>query len=182
MKVSVPVSVLLATSIIVVFGLYITTIIKSVPCGKGVTDIFISNFIHTDPYHLIANLYSLYALSRVEQKIGSKKFVYLIVFLLIFNTSLESIVHILIPSIPCGIGFSGVLFGVTTYELVTTKTLDWWLVFSILGTVIIPSIKSSNISLLGHAVGAITGIIGGLTWKKLYQYNKNIDTKSNPDL
>jgi len=182
MEIDVPVSVLLATSIIVVFGLYITTMIKSVPCGKGVTDIFISNFIHTDPYHLISNLYALYALSRVEQKIGSKKFVYLVVFLLIFNTSLESIVHMAIPSIPCGIGFSGVLFGVTTWELVTTKTLDMWLVFSILGTVIIPSMKNSNISFTGHAVGAITGIIGGLVWKILYQYNKDIDTIPKFDL
>lgn len=163
---TVPISVLLATAIIIIFGLYVTTIIKSIPCGKGVLDIFISNFIHTDPYHLISNLYSLYALSRVEQSIGSKKFVGLIVFLLIFNTVLESMIHMAIPSIPCGIGFSGVLFGVTTWELIANKNLDWWLVTSILGSVIIPSFKNSNSSLMGHMVGAFVGVIGGLAWKK----------------
>jgi len=165
--VSVPVSVIIATSIIVIFGLYTTTIIKSIPCGKGVIDIFISNFIHMDPYHLVANLYSLYSLSRVEQDIGSKKFIGLIVFLLIFNTVLESAIHTAIPSIPCGIGFSGVLFGVTAWEIVSKKKLNWWLITSILGTVVIPSVKNSNISLMGHLVGSIVGIIGGLVWKKI---------------
>lgn len=180
MKIAVPVSVLLATAIIVIFGLYVTTIIKSVPCGKGVLDIFMSNFIHTDPYHLIANLYSLYALSRVEQSIGSKKFVGLIVFLLIFNTVLESMIHMVIPSVPCGIGFSGVLFGVTTWELVARQNLDWWLLTSILGTVIVPSVRDSNSSLLGHAVGAFVGVLGGIAWKKIgFSIKKDVRADSD---
>lgn len=163
----VPVSIFLSVSIIVVFSLYLTNAIKTIPCGNNVLSGFFSNFIHIEPYHLMANLFALYALSRVERNIGAKKFITLIVFLLIFNTIIEVALHKLFPKIPCSIGFSGVLFGIMTWELVTNQELDFILLVSIGAMVLSPSIMNPKASLLGHAAGAATGVIGALIWKKI---------------
>jgi membrane associated rhomboid family serine protease len=163
----IPVSLFLAVSIIVVFSLYITTAIKTIPCGKDIMSLFFSNFVHIDPYHLMVNLFALYALSRVERELGAKKFISLIVFLLIFTSVTEVMIHKVYPYIPCSIGFSGVLFGIMTWELVSKKELDIVLIFTIIGMVVLPSIQNSKASLLGHAVGAVAGIVGGILWKKL---------------
>lgn len=163
----IPVTLFLAVSIVVVFSLYLTTWIKTIPCGKDVMSIFTSNFIHLDPYHLMSNLFALYALSRVEQQLGAKKFIGLIIFLLIFTTFVEVLVHKIYIQIPCSIGFSGILFGIMTWELVTNKELDLILVLSIIAIVAVPSIQSEKVSLLGHSIGAIGGVVGGLIWNRL---------------
>ena len=128
----VPVSVFLAVSIVVVFSLYATTAIKTIPCGKDVMSLFYSNFVHVDIYHLLSNLFALYALSRVEVATGGKKFTALIVFLLFFNTLAEAAIYRIFKGLPCSIGFSGVLFGVAAWELVTNKGFDWMVVLSLI--------------------------------------------------
>lgn len=163
---NVPVSLMLAVTIIVVFSLYFTTAIKTVPCGNDVMSSFMANFVHIDPQHLIVNLYALYALSRVEERIGSKQFFALIIFSLIFNTIVESAIHRWRDT-PCTIGFSGVLFGLLTWELVTTRELDLYLLAAVAAMVIVPSMVDRKVSLIGHAVGAVSGIISGLIWVKL---------------
>lgn len=165
----VPVSILFSVSIVIIFALYTTTAIKSIPCEKDLLSVFKTNFIHTDFYHISANLYTFYALSRVEQNIGSKQFLLLIIFLLIFNSIIEVLIYKLIPNMPCSIGFSGVLYGLMSYELVTTKDIDFVLLSSIVLMTILPSINKTNISLTGHAVGAFSGIIGGVIWKNIYK-------------
>lgn len=163
----IPVSLFLAVSIVVVFSLYLTTAIKTIPCGKDVMSSFMNNFVHLDYYHLTANLFALYALSRVERDIGGKRFMGLIIFLLFFNSIAEVTTHKLFPGIPCSIGFSGVLFGVMTWEIVSKKDIDILILLSITTIVILPSIQNSKSSLMGHAVGAVAGIVGGLLWKKI---------------
>jgi membrane associated rhomboid family serine protease len=162
----IPVSVFLAVSIIIVFSLYISTAIKTIPCGKDVMSSFLSNFVHVDSYHLIANLFALYALSRVEREIGAKRFLSLVVFLLIVNTLVETMIHKVYSEMKCTIGFSGVLFGIMTWEIVSKKELDFILVLSICAMVLMPSIQNPKASLVGHTVGALSGIIGGLLWKQ----------------
>jgi len=163
----IPVSLFIAVSIVVVFSLYLTTAIKTIPCGKNVMSSFMSNFVHLDPYHLMANLFALYALSRVERDIGGKRFMGLIIFLLIFNSIAEVTAHKLFPEMPCSIGFSGVLFGIMTWEIVSKKELDIILVASIAAMVVLPSVQNPKASLMGHAVGAVAGVVGGLLWKKI---------------
>lgn len=164
---NIPVSMFLAISIIVIFLLYVTTIIKSVPCGKDLKSVFVNNFIHIDFYHLISNLIALYSLARIEESIGIKRFIILVSFILIFTSITETIIHKIFPSIPCSIGFSGVLFGLTSWEYVTNKKLDLGLLGSIALVTIIPSFKSSKVSLAGHAIGSISGVIAGLIWNKI---------------
>ena len=163
----VPVSLFLAVSIVVIFALYVTAIIKTVPCGKNVLSMCCSNFVHIEPYHLAANLLALYALTRIERDIGPKRFGSLILFLILFTSIIEVIVHKVVDGFPCSIGFSGILFGIMTWELITKKGLNLIIVISIIGLVAMPSVQNSKVSLIGHAVGAVTGVIGGLLWKFL---------------
>jgi membrane associated rhomboid family serine protease len=173
-KRDVQVSKFLAISIIVVFLLYITTIIKTIPCGKDLKSVFLGNFIHLDFYHLLSNLIALYSLSRIEEKVGVKRFLALVIFILSFNTITETIVHKIFPSIPCSIGFSGVLFGLTSWEYVTHNKLDLSLLGSIALITIIPSLKSTKVSLISHSVGSISGIIAGLIWNKISPFKTSI--------
>jgi len=162
-----PVSAFLAVSIILIFSMYSTSVIKSVPCGRGIIEVFKSNFVHTNTGHMLSNIYALYALSRVERSIGSRKFFTLVLFILIVSVILESTL-IKIFDLPCSIGFSGVLYGVTAWELVTSKKIDMYLIASIILSVIVPSLKNNNSSIVGHSVGALTGVIVGLLWNKLH--------------
>ena len=73
----------------------------------------------------------------------------------------------LLKSLPCSIGFSGVLFGVAAWELVTNKGFDWLVALSLVAMVAVPTIQNPKASLMGHIVGAIAGIIGGLIWGKI---------------
>ena len=82
----VPISSFIAVSIITIFSLYVTNVIKTIPCGDTVLSSFYSNFLHTEPAHLIGNLTALYALSRVERAIGSKQFIALIKLTVEFST------------------------------------------------------------------------------------------------
>lgn len=150
--------------IIIITILYISNIITYIPCGKNVQEIFAGNFVHVDPYHLISNLYALYSLSRVERRIG-KNFKWLVVFLTMFNTLIEYYLRKMFPQIKCSIGFSGILFGLMSWELITENEMDLNLILSLIIIVINPSLEKSNISLIGHTVGALSGIVGGLTWK-----------------
>jgi membrane associated rhomboid family serine protease len=162
-----PISSFIIVFIVIIFSLYITNVLKTIPCDKEMHSIFISNFIHTDFIHLVSNLYGIYSLSRVEVKIGPKNFFGLLIFLLIFNTLFESILHKLINT-PCSIGFSGVLYGVLTFEIVSNiNKFDYNLVASIILNIIVAKIGAKNLSLIGHLVGAFSGIIGGILYKKV---------------
>ena len=160
-----PVCSFIFVLIIVVFSLYFTNAIKNVPCEKDMKSIFISNFIHTDFVHLLSNLYGIYALSRVEYKVGFKKFFSLIIFLLIFNTIFEIILHRIIKT-PCSIGFSGILYGITTFEIVCNDTIDYNMIGAIILNISVSKIFDKKSSLSGHIIGGISGILGGVLFKR----------------
>jgi membrane associated rhomboid family serine protease len=165
----VPMCTFISVTLVVVFLLYITTIVKTVPCGKDILSAFYSQFIHLDINHLGANLLALYSLSRVERKIGWSNFMPLLLFLMAINAVIEVGVHKIFPNVPCSIGFSGILFGILTWEMVSSKKLDIIMFLSIVFMVIWPSMKSPKVSLSGHCIGAISGIIGGLVWNYVFK-------------
>jgi membrane associated rhomboid family serine protease len=165
----IPVSVFLAVTIIIIFSLYFTNLLKSVPCQKNLGTIFINNFIHIDIYHLVGNILGLYSISRIERTLGTKKFIILITCLLVIASMLEIAIFRIVPSIPCGIGISGLLFGLITWELIMIQKLDFTLVLSIIFTVVLPSLKGKNVSIFGHLSGIIAGIVVGFSWKKIYK-------------
>ena len=168
----IPVSVFITLTIVLIFGLYATTALKQIPCGKDITNVLYGNFVHIDIYHLLSNIFALYALSRVEISIGWKSFLALICFLLFFNTLAETAMYRIFKTLKCSIGFSGVLFGIATWELVNNKGFDWFIGLSVLTMIAGPSINNPKASLIGHSIGAISGIIGGLLWSKIGPKNR----------
>jgi len=162
-----PVSSFIGVSLIIVFFLFNAQVITSIPCGKGIEDVFMSNFVHVDISHLLANLYALYALSRIEQEMGFQKFIMLLIYLLVFNTLAEFLARKIWKDMKCSIGFSGILFGMLTWELVAKKKFDMQLMLAIVLMVVGPSLQNKRASLSGHVVGAVSGIIGALIWKLL---------------
>jgi membrane associated rhomboid family serine protease len=167
----VPISVFISLSIIIIFLLFNAKVLTSIPCGKSIHDVFLGNFIHVDPTHLISNMYALYTISRVEQEMGFTPFIYLLIFLLIVNTLLEFYIRSIWKDIPCSIGFSGILFGLFTWELVSNKKVDAEMLIAIIIMVVGPSMNHKNISISGHFIGAISGVIAGIVWKSINNGN-----------
>ena len=161
----VQVSAFVGLSIVIVFILFNIQVINALPCGNDIHEVFLSNFVHIELSHLISNLYALYALSRVEQEMGFKPFIWLLIFLLLFNTLVEFLARKLWKNMKCSIGFSGILFGIATWEIVSKKQLNIEILLAIVIMVVGPSIQNNRASLTGHFIGAISGIIGGVLWK-----------------
>lgn len=167
---NVPISTTISIILILIFSLQT----KNVDCTNTIQTTFYNNFVHTQSYHLVANLCALFVLSKVEQKIG-KDFFPLIVFLLTINTIFQYIARKIFPNlISCSIGFSGILFGIMTYEIITEQGLDANILLSISLIVVYPSFSQKNISFSGHLIGAISGIIGALIWKNFREKNINL--------
>lgn len=165
----IPVSSFLFVTLTLIFSLYFTTVIKTTPCDKDLKSVFVSNFIHTDPLHLIYNLYAIFAASRVEQEIGWKKFLVLIVFALTVNSIMEVILHKMFITIPCSIGFSGVLYTMFTWEIITKQKFDIYMLVAILSRIVYPETQGGKkVSVVGHLVGAVTGIFCGIAWNYIY--------------
>ena len=173
-------SSLLGVVIVVIFLLYFTAILKTIPCGNTLMTRFINNFIHVDIEHLVYNLYALFVLSRVEREVGTQVFVSIVVFSLIVNTVIETIVHSINSEIPCSIGFSGVIFSVLTWELIAKRKLDYHLLFVIAAMIILPALQDKKSSIVGHSIGALTGIIAGLMWVKIGPAIINSEKKYSP--
>lgn len=160
-----PICSLLAVFIITIFSLYITNALKTIPCQKDMISIFMTNFIHTNFSHLIANLIALYALSRIEYEIGIKKFSILLIILLLVNTLFECILHKIVET-PCSIGISGVLYGMATFEIISTNTIDYSMLTALILNIFISYNIDKKSSLYGHLIGVISGIIGSVIFKK----------------
>jgi membrane associated rhomboid family serine protease len=167
----IPVSTFIGVSIIIIFILFNLQIIKTIPCGNNIHEVFITNFVHINLKHLVVNLYALYTLSRVEQEMGLKSFIWLIIFLLLFNTLIEFIIRIYWKNIKCSIGFSGILFGIVTWEIASKRKIDIEMILAIIIMVIVPSLQNKKASIIGHFIGALSGIIGGFLWKFINKKN-----------
>jgi rhomboid domain-containing protein 1 len=116
-------------------------------------------FYHADMNHLIANMVSFYGLSFMEEIIGSKKFLFAIIFIWLVSSIILLLIHSIFPSRKkYTIGFSGVIFGLlVVYFAVMYKNpgLSWFgLAISILPQLFVP-----GISFEGHLAGIFAGII-----------------------
>ena len=78
-----------------------------------------SNFIHIETLHLLSNIIGLITLSYIEKNIGTFKFIKLICLLVILISIFE-----LFFKNQCSIGFSGVLYGLISYDMITEKKFD----------------------------------------------------------
>ena len=153
-----PITSIVTTVLIIITLLYSFGAIKQIPCGEGVFKGLNRTFIHTDWQHIASNLFAFMVLSRIEEKHGSKFFGILLINLLLITTFVE-LMAFQFCKIPCSIGFSGIIFGLLTWELMSERDVTISLLLSIAAVVVAPSIQNKKASLIGHAIGALSGII-----------------------
>ncbi len=153
---------LLSLSMVAVFIAYNAGKFKSLPCGPGLLPALERNFIHLDITHLLANLGSFWILSRIEVKEGSAQFTGIVLALLALITTGELVFKIG-QGKKCAIGFSGVLFGLIAWELVSKSVkLNGQVILAIILAVVGTSVGNPKVSLEGHALGAAAGVVAGL--------------------
>lgn len=157
--------VFLTLSIIMIFVFVVVNSIKHVPCGKGILRNTARNFTHQDFYHIASNLITFYLLSDIETIYGSKAFLFLIFQILILCILIEQVIS-KYTHINCTIGFSSILFGIVSWELIYVNNgIDIYVIYSLLCIVILPSITNKKASLFGHVIGLVSGVVVSLYYK-----------------
>lgn len=162
------ISTFIGILLIIVFILFNMNILTNLPCENNISNIFASTFTHIEVVHLLSNLFALYTLSRVENDMGSKSFAWLLIFLITFNTLVEYLIkNICNSTIKCSIGFSGILFGIMTWEIISEKNINLDIILSIVA-ITFGSSFNTNIATESHVIGAMSGIVGALLWKSIH--------------
>ena len=116
-------------------------------------------FYHANIEHLIANSVSFFALSFMEQSMGSLKYLFAIIFIWIVSTIILYSIFWLFPSRKAyTVGFSGVIFGliVLYYTMLGTSP---GISFLGLAVTLIPQFFVPGISWEGHLAGIIAGVL-----------------------
>jgi len=153
---------LIAAVLVAVYWAYRSGRFTELPCGPGWLEAFKRNFVHVDLTHLAANLVSFWILSRIELAKGSKHYAALILVLLVLFTTGEVLLHLGQGPQKCAIGFSGILFGLLAWEIVTNHAnLNGQLFVGLLLTLVGTSFKNPKASLQGHALGVAVGLLAG---------------------
>ena len=137
---------------LVYLGFY-TKALKTIPCGNDFFSIVSSQFVHISLLHLASNLFSLWYLSNLERSLGWTKFLGLIIAIVIISSGADA----LIGNRHCSIGFSGVLFGLFAWSTLTMRGFKWYNLGLV--AVLLLANTGPNISLRGHAIGALTGVL-----------------------
>ena len=151
------------TILIILVAVYFTSL-NNYNTGKDVIDYPLRSFYHANLAHLIANSISFYNLSFLEGILGSKKYLFAIMFIWIVSSLLLYGYHLINPSRKIyTVGFSAIIFGliVVFYSLLnqsTTMTLTRLII------IILPQLFVPNISHEGH----ICGIIAGFLYAKIF--------------
>ena len=169
-----PFSFFIAILLIVVELLYATKTLRTIPCQNKINDLFLSNFVHTDIWHLLTNLYGLAVISKIEEVIGTRKFMLLIAFNLLTFVTIDYLYRKVFNA-KCSVGFSGILYGLLFYELIEMKQISVNLGLSVILYLAASQITNSSVSLSSHLIGIISGIISTY----LMKIETQIKLKSN---
>lgn len=163
---SIPVTILVAVILITVYLLQMTRIV-SVNCKHTFLAQIATIFFHGSPMHLISNLTGLALVSKFEYQFGSMNYFLVLLTLICITNLLEYFIRFH-KKAHCSIGFSGILIGIAIIELVHDNDgkFDWNAVVAILVVLIYPQVVSPKTSLLGHSVGALTGVIIAFLYTK----------------
>ena len=135
---------------------------RDVDCSEVYSKTILRRFKHADLIHLGSNLSALLVTGRkVEEAVGSLTFLLAIIFMVLVESLIDLKVK---PKIDgCGIGFSGVLLGLSIWELMLF------------------GFEASKLSVMLAAVvgvqglhyGHLYGIIAGFIWSLLYKVVKS---------
>jgi len=155
-------SILILISIIFIF--YNLDFFKNIPCDDSFSSILFRNFIHKDLFHLVSNIAGLVILYKIESSSGFNKFLFYFISILLLNTIIEYIIYHN-SNINCSIGLSGIIFGFAVFELVNSSNCNVMAITALVAMLTLPSIKNSNVSIVGHLTGALSGLIIALFTK-----------------
>lgn len=138
------------------------------------TNYMVGPLYHANMSHLLANMTSLFFLSRVEQSIGWGTYIEAILFIWVVSSLLLFTLHNLVPAMKVKtVGFSGIIFGliVVNYVLsgMRSTTAAKYLILSIIPQIMIP-----NISVEGHFCGILAGLIYVKWREQQLKYHKMI--------
>ncbi|BCS83324.1 putative rhomboid protein [Cotonvirus japonicus] len=114
---------------------------------------------HANIQHLLANAFSFYMLSFLEDVMGHGKFAFCILFIWVVSSLLLLALHTVLPSRKVyTVGFSGVIFGLIVVYLMSLNSNKG---ITIAGLVlsIIPQLLVPGISFEGHLCGIVAGFI-----------------------
>lgn len=137
-------------------------------CDTSLQNSLVRNFYHANIPHLATNLYALKSLYNLESQSGPLNYVGIIVVITAINTIIDYFITSNMNT-QCSIGFSGILLGLFSFELIghPKKSIQQVLP-AIIAMVVYPSIKNPRASLLGHTIGALSGLIFGLLIHKVH--------------
>jgi membrane associated rhomboid family serine protease len=145
--------------LVVVYLAFYTKKITTIPCGNDFLSILSSQFVHVSLLHLASNVFSLWYLANMERSMGMTKFAMLVAGLAVVSSAADT----LIGNRHCSIGFSGVLFGLFAWSVLTMKGFKWYNL-GLVGVMLMAN-TGPNISLRGHAIGAATGVVFALIYQ-----------------
>ena len=150
----------LAIPMILITILYHTGTITNIPCDNNILSNAARNFIHVDTMHIIGNLSVFFILSHeLVKTFGFKYVLILLLSLLIIIVIIDTIYLKLVPDQRCSIGFSGILYGMLVWNILSKSSITASSLISIGILVLFPSMTSSNVSLSGHLIGAGAGLV-----------------------
>ena len=159
---------ILSVIMFIIYGTY-TKKNNKIPCDNDLFQIMQRNFIHIDINHFMTNMITFYVLVVNLNKDGITMSI-LITSILFFSVIIEYLFALLNTKRTCSIGFSGILYGLISIYMLTKRKLDLALISSLGIMVLRSSLVSSKVSLSGHAIGAISGVI---TYQVMNKFNKN---------
>jgi membrane associated rhomboid family serine protease len=144
-------SIVIGIFLILIYIGYNTGYLVKIPCENTITSKFFSNFVHIDSIHLLLNLLGLFIISNFEKEIGSKKFITLVLSLIIIITIVEKMFLK-----KCSIGFSGVLYGIFAYQMMYEKNVDYQMLIALILLFLFST--DTKISHETHVIGFFSGL------------------------
>lgn len=144
-------SIVIGIFLILIYIGYNTGYFIKIPCDNTITSKFLSNFVHIDSIHLLLNLLGLFIISNFEKEIGSKKFLTLVLSLIIILTIIEKMFFK-----KCSIGFSAVLFGIFAYQMMYENNIDYQMLIVLILLFLFST--DTKISHSSHIVGFFSGL------------------------
>jgi membrane associated rhomboid family serine protease len=132
-------------------------------CGDGtISRQVYHSLVHGSLMHLIVNIFTFIQLYKLEQTLGSFKYLILILLILLLSSALYWFMSkMLYGYVTCSVGFSGVLFGLLVWSRMVlnggsfgANEIKLWALLLIL-----PALQNPQISWLGHLSGLIIGFL-----------------------
>lgn len=151
-------------SMTIVYCLYHFKYLIDVPCKNSFINVVLRNFIHTNTFHFISNLAGLIILYKVESSTGFNHFALIFLSLLFINSIIEWVLY-QYTNMKCSIGLSGIIFGFAVFELMNVSNCTLSALIGLVAMITLPSIKNSDVSVLGHLIGVVSGMIIGMIYR-----------------